>query len=312
MGLSSARCQLRAGLAILLATVMSCDVPAKDTLRDALHDEAQLAAKIQALDRAHPQTQIFLDRALADAVERKLQRAIVQLSKAGANPLGFSGSKYSALTKAICQGDAALVKTFLQGMPQVDAKTTDEMVAEAFDCKRETMAFMLPEGKRHHANITLVHACRKKEILPRARGAILAGADVNYRGAAGDLPFFYPLCRSNIPLLSLAMRQGLNTEAKNADGKTLFEQAAWSGDLDAVKALVLAGVPVNAGAMVVTFENRTVSETRTEHIGVTKTYGKRKVNETRNVTTKTEIPLLDYAKSRDPSLYRLLKARRKP
>lgn len=123
------------------------------------------------------------------------------------------------------------------------------------------------------------------------------------------MPFFYPLCRSNVQLLSLAMRHGLDTKARNGEGKTLFEQSASVGDLDAVKALVVAGIPVTHGAMVTSFENRTVSETRTEHFGVGKASGKRRVNETRNVTAKTEIPLLDYAKTRDPELYQLLKAR---
>lgn len=183
------------------------------------------------------------------------------------------------------------------------------MAAEAFECKREQFVFLLPDGKRHHANITLVHACRKKELLSRARGAIIAGADVNYRGAAGSMPFFYPLCHSNVQLLSLAMRHGLDTGARNAEGKTLFEQLASIGDLDAVKVLVLAGVPVTHGAMVTSFENRTVSETRTEHFRVGKASHKRKISETRNVTVKTEIPLLDYAKTRDPELYQLLKAK---
>lgn len=83
-----------------------------DTLRASLHDEAGLAVKIRELDRARSQAQIFLDRALAEAVDQRLPRAIEQLLEAGADPLGFGGSKYSALTKAVCLGDNTLVKLF--------------------------------------------------------------------------------------------------------------------------------------------------------------------------------------------------------
>ena len=140
--------------------VVACEPRLEDRLRESLGDEAKLALEIQALNRKHPQSKIFLDRALADAVERKLNSAITQMLAAGADPLGFGGSKYSALTKAVCQGDNALVKLFLKSTKQLDDKTTDEMAAEAFECKRENFVFLLPDGKRHHANITLVHACR--------------------------------------------------------------------------------------------------------------------------------------------------------
>lgn len=142
----------------------------------------------------------------------------------------------------------------------------------------------------------------------RAREAIQKGGALNQTNADGETPFFGERCYRDETILHLAAVRGLDFEKRNHKGKTIFLRVAESGDLAGIKALVRAGAPVPQNAVVVKKSERTVEDNRTETIQLPT--GNRTVKRTikggKTIQYTDETPLIEYAKTRDQELYRML------
>lgn len=280
----------------------------REQLLQALRDEKKLEALLISGIDPDSRSADHETTALSEAVDANLRDAAKLLLAHGADPLQHAVPLLSPLAITLCRGDIDLIKRMVAAAKKLTPAVAERLAAHAFECGKESMIDYLPGGAQLRADELLRRACSGQKYAHRAEEALRRGAHVNRGDETEETPFFRELCIQNEKLIRLAVSKGLDFEKKNRAGKTMFITAAETGNMRALKALIRAGSPVPAAAVVLKKSERRVEDNKTETIYIVP--GNRTVKRTmkgeRTMRDVIEIPLMDFARENDAELYALL------